>query len=523
MLEIKEVLRQWLAGAAKKKVAARVGCDVKTVRRYVKAGEAAGLTPGQDDAAKLTDELVGDVMLEIRATRERERGEAWARCELNRDFISKKLKGRVRLTKIRRLLRRHGVDIPYSTLYRFAVAELDFGRSAGTVRVADGKPGEELQVDVGWVLTLLPDVTGRRRRMRAWIFTPNVSRYRFVYPCLKETTDSAIEACEAAWDFYGGVFGVLIPDNTKAIVNRPDPLDPKINETFLEYSQSRDFVIDPTRVRSPKDKARVERSVRDTREDCFGGEEIATVAQAREHALWWYSEEYGLRRHSTTQRLPREHFESDEQPQLKPAPTEPYDIPVWCDPKVAPDHFAQVVNGLYAIPYYLNLRGKKLRARADQKMVRFYYKRKLIRTHPRVGPGQKSYARSDFPPEKAPYALRDVDFLKKQAHRHGEAVGRYAEALLDDPLPWTRMRRVRGLLGLAKKYGDQRTNETCTIALAAEMVDVRRLERMLKLAIKPTEPQPTAKVIPLARYLRPARQYALPLAPSERDKKGTDQ
>jgi hypothetical protein len=72
--------------------------------------------------------------------------------------------------------------VPYSTLHRFAVQELGFGRKAATVPVADGEPGHELQVDTGWVLSLEPDDTGVRRRKKAFIFTPNVSRYRFVYP-----------------------------------------------------------------------------------------------------------------------------------------------------------------------------------------------------------------------------------------------------------------------------------------------------------------------------------------------------
>ena len=55
-----------------------------------------------------------------------------------------------------------------------------------------------------------------------------------------------------------------------------------------------------------------------------------------------------------------------------------------------------MANGLYAIPYHLNLRGKKVRARADQKLVRLFHEGKLIRSHPRVG--QKSFAASDFPP-----------------------------------------------------------------------------------------------------------------------------
>jgi hypothetical protein len=56
----------------------------------------------------------------------------------------------------------------------------------------------------------------RRRRFRAQIFTAVLSRYRFVYPVFRETTETAIEACEAAWAFFHGVFRVLIPDKTRS-------------------------------------------------------------------------------------------------------------------------------------------------------------------------------------------------------------------------------------------------------------------------------------------------------------------
>src|SRR5262249_32108680 len=170
--------------------------------------------------------------------------------------------------------------------------------------------------------TLEPDETGRRRRFRAWIFTPSVSRYRFVYPCSEETTASAIEACEAAWAFYGGVFTVIIPDNTKTIVHTADALAPRLVTAFLEYAQARRFHVDPTRVRSPKDKARVERSVRDVRDDCFAGEALHSIDDARHRAHTWCADEYGMRRHSTTGRMPREHFETDEKAKLLPAPTD---------------------------------------------------------------------------------------------------------------------------------------------------------------------------------------------------------
>jgi hypothetical protein len=85
------------------------------------------------------------------------------------------------------------------------------------------------------------------------------------------------------------------------------------------------------------------------------------------------------------------------------------------------------------------------------------------------------------------------------------------------------MRQARALLSLAKKYGDRRLDETCAIALAAEMVDVQRLERMLQLAVAPPPAAPVARVIPIARYLRPASQYALPSAGSGRGNRGEDE
>ena len=232
MFEVKEVLRLWLSGVAKKQIAARLGLDPKTVRRYVKAAVAAGIHA----EAALTDEPLVVLMGALHANPGRTHGDSWARCADQRAFIERLLKQQVRLSKIRRLLVRQGVRVPYPTLHRYAVAELGFGRTAATIPVADCGPGEELQIDTGWMTLLEPDETGRSRRIRAWIFTPVLSRYRFVYPCFAETTASAIEACEAAWGFYGGVFQTLLPDNTKAIVEQPDPLAPRLNVAFQGYN-----------------------------------------------------------------------------------------------------------------------------------------------------------------------------------------------------------------------------------------------------------------------------------------------
>jgi hypothetical protein len=109
--------------------------------------------------------------------------------------------------------------------------------------------------------------------------------------------------------------------------------------------------------------------------------------------------------------------------------------------------------------------------------------------------------------------MRDIDFLRRRAAQHGEAVGRFADAILEGPLPWTRMRRVYALLGLCRRFGSVRVQEACTEALGFGLADVKRLGRALKNGPTPPAPVRTNRVIPLARYLRPPSQYALPMPP----------
>jgi hypothetical protein len=235
---------------------------------------------------------------------------------------------------------------------------------------------------------------------------------------------------------------------------------------------------------------------------------LITIEDARTWGRDWCLNEYGLRRHSRTQRRPLEHFQAEEQGVLLPAPLTPYDIPRWSDPKVGRDQLAAVDKALYSIPHLYV--GQRITARADAQLVRFYARGLLIKTHPRHAPGGQSIDASDYPVERSVYAMRNVDALRRQAETAGEVIGRYATALLDNPLPWTRMRRVYALLGLVRRYGAARVTEVCTLALGADMLDVHRLKRMLEQGIAPPPPAPPARVIPLGRYLRPASQYQLP-------------
>jgi transposase len=254
--EIREVLRAWLAGAGLRQVAARAGVDRKTARRYVQAAVEAGLardgSPGQ-----LTDELVGQVAEVVRPVRPGGHGLAWEQLEACRDQVEAQVRQGLSVVKIGVLLERQGIVVPYRTLHRFCVERCGFGRTASTVRVADGEPGAECQLDFGYLGLLADPVTGRQRKVHALIFTACYSRHMFVWLSFTQTLAAFIAGCEAAWVFFGGVFKVLVPDNASAIVADADAVNPRFTAGWLDYAQARGFVTDAARVRSPKDKPRV--------------------------------------------------------------------------------------------------------------------------------------------------------------------------------------------------------------------------------------------------------------------------
>jgi hypothetical protein len=104
VIEIKEVLRLWRSGVAKKRIAAQLGVDVKTVRGYVRLAERLEL-----DAALNLDTATAAVVEELAAANRRPRGPTWEVCATHADFIRAKLEHGVRLTKIRRI-GRSGLD-----------------------------------------------------------------------------------------------------------------------------------------------------------------------------------------------------------------------------------------------------------------------------------------------------------------------------------------------------------------------------------------------------------------------------
>src|ERR1700739_1893621 len=227
VVEIREVLRAWLAGHGLRTVATQAGVDRKTARRYVEAAVAAGLDRAGGDE-QVDDELIGAVVAVVRPDRPQGFGSAWEVVCANHERIDKWVKDGLTVVKIGDLLARQGVLVPQRTLHRYCQERTNYQgrRRAGTGPVVAGEPG-------------------RGRVAHALIFTAVYSRHMFVWLTYSQTLTAVIDGCEAAWAFFGGVFKVLIPDNMSAIVAQPDSVKPGLTVGWLEYAQSRGFATDP--------------------------------------------------------------------------------------------------------------------------------------------------------------------------------------------------------------------------------------------------------------------------------------
>jgi transposase len=519
--EIREVLRLWVRGESLRAIERLAGVDRKTVRRYVAAGMEAGVVQDGDEG-QLGDELIGGVCERVRPHRRDGHGEGWAVCVARHDQLRAWLVGQeLTVVKTHELLGRQGVRVAQRTLHRYALEVLGVGREARktTVRVADGEPGVELQVDFGRMGRISDAESGRSRLVWALIFTAVYSRYCFVRLSFRQTTEEVIAGFEAAWEFFGGVFKVAIPDNLSAVVEHADGLEPRFNQAFVEYAQARGFVIDPARVRTPTDKPRVERTVPFVRDSFFAGESFIDLADAQRRAEQWCRVRAGMRVHGTTACRPAELFALEEAPCLLAAPTAPYDLPVYATAKVHRDHHIEVARALYSIPG--NLISARVQVRADRTLVRVYHKGVLVKTHPRQAPGGRSTDPEDLPSEKTVYAMRDLDRLVRMASEHGPAIGAYAAALLDSPLPWTKMRQVYALLGLVKKWGPDRVEQACSRAAESEAFNVGLIGRMIERASEGRiEQVPVQGRLISPRFARPSECFAVETATTADTSKG---
>ena len=240
-----------------------------------------------------------------------------------------------------------------------------------------------------------------------------------------------------------------------------------------------------------------------------------------------------MRVHGTTRQRPAEVFAQVEAPALLPAPEQPYRVPAWSEAKVQRDFHVRAQNAFYSVPY--RLAGQQVTVRADGTLVKIYHRGQVIRTHPQQPAGGRASDAADFPPGTDVYARRDVDKLARMAAARGEAIGIYAARILDTPLPWTRMRAVYALIGLARTYGSDPVEQACAAALELDVISVAKIKSIVekgtgKQAAQAAarsrqagdaaagSPRPGSPAIPASSPPRPAS--ACRSCPADRDTSG---
>lgn len=507
-VEIKEVLRQWQAGYSLRRISRATGLSRTTVHKYILAAEQTGLRKEGPPPAE--EQLTGLAPLTLAGPRQ---------VVVPTEDILRVWEGQIHtwltvdrllLTRIQELLAQRGCLVSYTSLRRF-VHRRNWGRRNQTkVRMEDTRPGEVAELDFGRLGLVWDPDTGRRRVAWALVIVLVYSRHCFVWPLFQQQLADVIEGLEAAWAFFQGIPHYLVIDNFPAAVAGADPLHPKLTRGFLEYAQHRGFIPDPTRVCHPKDKPHVERGVPYVRERLFKGGQFLGLLDLKTQAQRWCLEVAGQRVHGTTRKLPLVVFREDEQSALLPWDAEPYDVPDWRTAMVHPDHHIACQYALYSVPSILCPPGARVEVRLDSKLVRIYHRGVLVKVHPRQPRGGRSTDPEDYPSELSVYTLRAPDRVQRQAAALGPGVAAFAERLLAGPLPWAKLRQGQKLLRLGERYTPERLEAACQKVLSVDLIDVRRLERILVEALEEEAAPPVegAAAPPPGRFARPGSVFA---------------
>lgn len=511
MTDIIDILRRAKAKDGIRCIVRATGIARNTVRNYLRLAAEHGFT--HEVSNDSLPDIAGAVFRSIHDSGRNDPATgASAPLVAHRGLIADWLdKDALSVTKVQIKLQRMGVAIGYSTLYRYACEELGFGGHKVTVRMAETAPGEVAQVDFGKLGLVYDPETKRNRVLHALLVTLISSRHQYVYTTHRQDINALITGIEEAWEFFGGVTRRVIIDNMKAAVIKSDRYEPVFNRTFLEYSEHRGFIIDPAVVRHPEGKATVENQIKYVQENFFKGETFIDRDHAQREAEKWCRTTAGLRIHGTTRKRPLLVFEQEEQQALLPLAGFCFDVPVWAVCKVHRDHHIRFKNSLYSLPtIYV---GKEVEVKGTKSLVRIYYQTQLVKTHQKAVPGKRATDFDDYPKEKSAYAMRDVEYYKRTAATAGQKQGEFMTELLTGDVPWIYIRQAQQLLRLNDKYGKERVETACGRALAFGLMNVSRVERIIKQSLdvqphKSTTGGCNIITLPAARFQRDANYFA---------------
>jgi transposase len=421
-------------------------------------------------------------------------------CEPHRETIELELsKGRNAKGIWQDLVDRSGFAGGYQSVKRFIVG-LRGKSSPEACAVIETAPGEECQVDYGSGPLVRDADSGKYRRTRLFVLTLGYSRKAVRLLVFRSSSQVWAELHEKAFRRLGGVTRIVVLDNLREGVLKPDIYDPTLNPLYRDVLSHYGSVALACRVRDPDRKGKVESGVGHAKKTPLKGQRFESLDGAQAYLDHWEERWADTRIHGTTKRQVAAMF-AEEKPALLPLPIEPFRYYQHGKRKVNLDGCVEVDAAYYSAPP--GWIGQEVPVQWDHRYVR--------RLHPRTG----ELLREHLPQVRGKHRIKDEDRPKHtppgiqnlllRAGRAGRQIGVVSGRMYEEE-GQVAVRRIQGLLTLAKKHGPAVVDEVCALALEAGAVNYYRFVRNY-LKRGPQLPLGLRQVDPLIRELTEYRDF----------------
>ena len=414
-------------------------------------------------------------------------------CEPYRELIAEALgRGRNAMAIWQDLVDDHGFTARYASVRRFVVTLR--GTSSPEARVViTTAPGEEAQVDYGDGPMVRHPETGKYRRTRLFVLTLGYSRKAVRFLVWQSSTQVWAKLHERAFRQLGGTVRVIVLDNLKEGVLTTDIYDPALNPLYRDVLAHYGVVALPCRVGDPDRKGKVEAGVGHAKKTPLRGLRFESLDEAQAYLDRWESHWADTRVHGTTKRQVAAMF-AEERPALGPLPLEPFRYYRFGVRTVHLDGCVEVEAAYYGTPP--GWIGRRVDVQWNDLFVRLLDPAtgQLLREHVRAPRGWHRIADADRPHRTPPKTIAlleaamrigpSVSTICDHIHRHDGEAG---------------VRRLLGVLALAKKHGPAVIEDAAKAALDLGVPTYRFLRRYLER--RPPVPLTLKQVDPLIRQL----------------------
>lgn len=414
-------------------------------------------------------------------------------CEPFRDLIlAARAQGRNAKAIWQDLVDDHGFTARYASVRRF-VRACGAGAPVEARVVITTAPGEEAQADYGEGPMVRHPGTGQYRRTRLFVLTLGYSRKSVRLLVWHSSAQGWAELHEQAFRRLGGAVRVLILDNLREGVLRPDVYEPTLNPLYRDVLAHYGVVALPCRIRDPDRKGKVESAVGHAQQTPLKGLRFERLDAAQAYLDRWETRWADTRIHGTTKRQVAAMF-AEEQPTLRPLPLEPFRYYRFGVRTVHLDGCVEVDAAYYGAPP--GWIGQRLEVQWDALQVRLLDPAtgQLLREHRRAPRGWHRIQEADRPARTPPTTVR----LLARAQGAGPHIGAVC-ARIHQQDPVAGVRRVLGVLALVKVHGPARVNDAAQVALELGVPTYRFLRRYLERT--PAVPLTLRQVDPLIRQL----------------------